>query len=263
MRQFLTPTPKQTYILAKDFNFLLYPFNIGWNDDDKHPFKGVYSETIYGKFDKKGNFKFTQNVIHGVSKDVEGHANIWNVDKKKSMSLCECVFIVDSESEKDSKFLLPYNDKKTDWIFGNVSRDTTYSIFTDYLNTGENNSYQILYPKPRVYNSEWKHKEFPKAINKKELEEMISYYKEKCANNKKENEDKLNISMSSYVVRNDKKIEQYIPVEFILSAGTQFKFIKFGAKPYRNFKKKNFVELEINGYTVYILEEDFSGIWVE
>jgi len=263
MKQFLVPTPKQTYTIARDFKFLLYPFNLGCYDDKTHPFNGVYFESVYGKFNKKGEFKFTHDIVHGISKDLEGHANIWGVDKKKSMSLRECVFVVDSESEKDSKFLLPYNDKNRDWIFGNVPRENTYSIFTDFLNTGDNDSYSIPCPKPRDFKKVKEVKNFPKAVNKKELEEMISYYKEIIEETKEENNNKLKLTMSTYTLRVDKKIEQYIPIEYILPAGTEFKFMKFGTKPLRGFKKKNFVEMEINGHTVYVLEEDFSGIWVE
>lgn len=263
MKQFLTPTPKQYYTIAKDFNFLLYPFNLGWREDDKeHPFKGVYHETLYGKIDKKGEFKIKMDCVHGPTNEVHEHNGSWGSNKER-MSLRECFVLVDSNEEKNSKFVQAYSDKKGEWIFGNAPKEITYSIFTDFYNNSKNDTYTIAYPKPHDYSGSYEKEEFGQIISKEELPGVIKFYQDICQNTINVETDKFNLMNSTYKVRFDKKVDQYIPIEYTLPAGTKFKFIKFGVKYSKHQKKKDFVELEINGYKVLIKEEDFSGIWVE
>ncbi len=261
MKQFLTPTPKQTYTIAKDFTFVLYPFNLGWREDDDNPFKGIYYESLYGKIDKKGDYKIKMDLVHGPSVDTYEHRDSYGSEKER-MSLRACLIVVDSEEEKKSKFIQPYLEKEPEWILGNVSKEMTYSIFTDFLNNSKNETYTIAYPRPKEY-GDYKKEEFPKVVNKEEIQNIVEFYQDVCDKFKKEQTEKFNEINSLYKIRFDKKLETYIPIEYTLPVGTQFKFVKFGVKPYRHMKKKDFVELEINNHTVYIKEEDFSGIWVE
>jgi hypothetical protein len=262
MKQFLTPTPKQTYTIAKDFKFLLYPFNLGWREDDGNPFNGLYHETLHGKIDKKGEFKIKMDLVHGSTNEVHEH-NGWSYGSNiERMSLRECLVIVDSIEEKNSKFVKAYADQKAEWIFGNAPKEITYSIFTDFYNNSKNDTYKIVSPKPQEYNS-FEAEKFDKIISKEELPSIIKFYRDICDNTIKTETDKFNEMNSFYKVRFDKKVDSYIPVEYTLPPGTKFKFIKFGVKYSKHQKKKDFVALEINGHEVLIKEEDFSGIWVE
>jgi len=266
MKQFLTPEPKQTYTIAKEFTFLLYPFNLTWSYDNKitHPFKGIYHESLDGKIDKSGKFKFTMNLVHGPSVETHGYSGGWNTNKER-MALRECFVVVDSDDEKKSKLVISYDDKESEWILGNVPKEITYCIFTDFVNNSKNDHFSIPYPEPRDYSVRYEKKEFPNIITKDELVEPIKYYQDICDNAINVENEKFNKMISAYKVRLDKKIEGNIPIEYTLSIGTKFKFIKFEPRFMRGSHKKykHFVEIEIDGHTTYLTQEDFSGMWVE
>jgi hypothetical protein len=261
MKQFLTPTSKQTYTIAKDFKFLLYPFNLGWREDDGNPFKSVYYETLYGKIDKKGEYKMKMDLVHGPSVDTYEYIGSYNSNKER-MSLRECLIVVDSDEEKKSKFIQPYLEKDAYWILGNVPKEATYSIFTDFHNNSKNEQYTIVYPNPKEFGN-YKKEEFHKVVSRDEINDIVNHYQIMCDNFKKSELDKFNEINSIYTIRFDKISDNNIPIEYTLAPGVKFKFIKFGVKPYRHSKKKDFVEIEIGGHRVHIREEDFSGIWVE
>lgn len=184
MKQFLTPTPKQTYTIAKDFSFLLYPFNLTWGEDETHPFNGLYTETLYGKIDKKGDFKIKLDLVHGHTNEIyEHHGWSYGSDKER-MSLRECFVLVDSKEEKNSKFVKAYADQKAEWIFGNAPKEITYSIFTDFYNNSKNDTYTIVSSKPREY-GDYKSEKFDKVIAKEELSSIIKFYQDICDNTKK------------------------------------------------------------------------------
>lgn len=146
MKQFLIPQPKQTYTIARDFSFLLYPFNLSNYGKEDHPFKEIYSTILYGKIDKKGKFKHKMDLVHGPSTETHEYSTFYYRSDKERMSLRECFVVVDSEEEKTSKFAALYQDKSPEWILGNVPKEITYCILTDFLNNSENKSYTIPYP---------------------------------------------------------------------------------------------------------------------
>jgi hypothetical protein len=264
MKQFLIPKSNQEYTIAEDFTFLLYSFNLHYAG---HPFKNLDFRFLYGKFDKNGNYKFNSTFLHGSSIDIHGSdENSYNSDE--GLNLLKCFVLVDSEDEKNSKLIKPYNDKNNEWILRTVSKELTYCIYSGYINyINANNTYYIPYPEESNPIKETSFpKDIPNVITKAELHTLISEYEKVKNNTISLYNDMYNKVNSLYKIRLDAKIEQYIPIEYTLDKGTKFKFIKFEPKFIQSGNKKkfkNFVELEIQGHTVYLRQDDFSKIFIQ